>query len=179
MGNRGCTLQQRHDGPQPTLILGGSGGSSVAFGTGALIAFRHVLTALDQVGRHPEHDPGAGSQHPAGLEPLDPVVDFLDLPLDREQVLLGLAEIASGHGDGRQARGVTFGGNRLRCGGHDQAPRHVHSITRSQRLRMSSRTVAITSVHPAVRSKSLSSSSGQFERLVTINSLATSCPSVS
>ena len=67
-----------------------------------LIAFFYVLAALAHVRRHAVDEPVARGDHVSGLESLDPVINFLDVAFDREQVLLGLPQVAAGHRDGRE-----------------------------------------------------------------------------
>ena len=78
-----------------------------------LFAFLHVLAALPDVGRHSVDRAVAGSHHVPRLEALDPVVDVLQLPLDREQVLFRLPQVAAGHRDRRQAVGIRLDDERL------------------------------------------------------------------
>ena len=67
-----------------------------------LVAFFYVLATLAHVRRHAVDEPIARGDHVSGFEPLDPVVEVLDITFDREQVLLGLPQVAAGHRDGRE-----------------------------------------------------------------------------
>ena len=64
-----------------------------------IFAFFDVLATLANVGRNAKDDPIARCQDDPRLEPLDAVVDFLNLALDGEEILLALPQITAGDGD--------------------------------------------------------------------------------